>query len=91
MTINKLVKRILETQPDTRSSDKKLLLAIWEVQGFGMSDNQRRIFLDRCSPAASITRARRDYREELGGSEEVEEERFNKFQQYKNNAAVSWL
>lgn len=89
MKILNRVEQLLERQ-EYRDSDKKLLLAFWHTQGLHLTDEQRQIFMDRCATAESITRARRALRAKYPASELVEEERFNKFQKYKNDHAVSW-
>jgi len=91
MRINKLVGHLLETRPELRSNDKKLLLAVWEVQGVYLSDQQKQLFLDKCTTPETITRSRREFRTKYPGTEAVEEERYNKFVDYKDNKAVSWL
>lgn len=93
MTIKQKVERVAGLNPSALNSDKKLLLEYWKMQGFDLSQTQKQIFLERCTTPESITRARRELRLEKGlqGSEEVEEERYNKYQQYKHQGAVSWL
>lgn len=92
MTIKNKVKHMVTTNTGLADSDKELLLHYWEMQGLGLSDSQKRIFLERCTTPETITRARRELRKEgIAGSEEVEQERYNKFHDYKNNKAVSWL
>lgn len=91
MTIKDKVKAILTQLPEMRSSDKKLLLYIWGRQGLVLTPEQQQIFMEKCLPAESITRARRIVREEnpeLRGSEEVEQQRHNKAVDYKYNAEV---
>ena len=88
--INK-VDYLLKEKPELRDSDKKLLLSVWAIEGLGLSDRQVQIFLEKCSTAESITRARRHLKEKYPSTESVDEERYNKFKQYKNESAVSWL
>lgn len=90
MKILNRVEQLLQEQK-YRDSDKHLLLAFWHTQGLHLTDEQRRIFMDRCSTAESITRARRALKDKYPASEEVDRERFNKFRAYKNLEAVSWL
>jgi len=85
------VQGILENLPETKDSDKKLLLAYWEQQGLCLNTAQRERFMTHCTVAESITRARRELRAEFPASETVDNERFNKYIDYKHNAAVSWL
>lgn len=84
------VEQLLQEQR-YRDSDKLLLLAVWHTQGLELTEEQRQIFMDKCSVAESVTRARRELRDKYPASKEVEEERFNKFEQYKNDKAISWL
>ena len=90
MRILKRVEQLLQKQ-EYRDSDKKLLLAFWHTQGLHLTDEQRKVFMGKCSTAESITRARRALREDYPASDKIEEERFTKFKDYKNNKAVSWL
>lgn len=91
MKIIDRVQNILENLPDTKDSDKKLLLAYWEQQGLCLNQSQRERFMTHCTVAESITRARRNLRPLYPASEQVESERFNKYVDYKQNGAVSWL
>ena len=81
---------LLRDDPELRNSDKKLLLAYWKRQGLELTDEQIRKFMD-CTVAESITRARRALREEYPAEENIEQDRYNKFIDYKNNHAVSWI
>mgnify|MGYP000957538368 FL=1 len=85
------VKNILENLPETKDSDKRLLLAYWEQQGLCLNASQRERFMTHCTVAESITRARRELRAEFPASEAVDIERFDKYIEYKHNGAVSWL
>jgi len=91
MKIISRVENILNYIPDTKSSDKKLLLAYWEQQGLCLNVSQRERFMTHCTAAESITRARRELKIQYPASDEIDAERFNKFVEYKNNGAVSWL
>ena len=91
MKIIDKVERFLQTEQGYRDNDKKLLLDYWQEQGLELTPEQRRIFLDRCTTPESITRARRMLMEKYPASKPVDDERFNKFEQYKNQRAVSWL
>jgi hypothetical protein len=90
MTINTRVRQLLVRQ-DLRDSDKKLLLAFWHTEGLHLTDEQRQMFMEKCTPAESITRARRELRSEFPASKQVEEERYRKFTEYKNDHASAWL
>jgi hypothetical protein len=91
MRIIDRVESFLKTNPKYRNSDRLLMLDYWYKQGLELSKEQRTIFLDKCTTPESITRARRLLMEKYPASKEVEDERFTKFQQYKNERAVSWL
>lgn len=57
-TAERFIKAILLSNPETRDSDKKLLLETWERQGLHLSSEQKQAFM-RCLPAETVTRARR--------------------------------
>ncbi len=84
MNTTQRVESILKFVPDTRSSDKKLLMTYWEKQGLILTPEQKRKFMD-CTTAESITRARRKLKTEYPATKEVEEQRYNLFEQYKHN------
>jgi hypothetical protein len=91
MKIINRVQNILENLPETKDSDKKLLLAYWEQQGLCLNQTQRERFMT-CTSAETITRARRALKPVTGiGLTSVDVERFNKYVEYKQNGAVSWL
>lgn len=90
MKIKDKVENLLQVQR-YRDSDKLLLLAYWHTQGLHLTKEQREVFLNDCTIAESITRARRELRDKYPESEAVQQERFNKFQQYKNEDAVNWI
>lgn len=75
----------LQSEPSLRDSDRKLLLHIWEDEGFVLSDSQRRMFLDKCTPAESITRARRALKEQFPATDVVDARRYELYQQYRFN------
>ena len=79
------VEQILERRPETRSSDKKLLLQIWENEGLTLSETQKQTFLDKCSTAESVTRVRRKLKDKYPASKEVTEARYELFNEYKYN------
>lgn len=85
------VENILQNIPETRSSDKLLLLKYWEQQGLCLNMYQRSVFLGKCTTAETITRARRALKETYPATETVDNERFDKYMQFKNEKAVSWI
>lgn len=76
------VERLLNWSQDYRDSDKKLMMAYWELEGLQLTSGQKKVFM-ACTPAETITRARRTLRAKYPGSETVENERFKKFQEHK--------
>ena len=74
---------LLSRDEELRSSDKKLLLRFWEDAGFGLSESQKQTFLEKCTPAESITRARRALKKDYPANEEVEEQRYKLYKQYR--------
>ena len=79
------IEEILEKYPQTRSSDKKLLLAVWFFQGLILTQEQKRIFYEKCMVAESITRKRRDLQAsgKYLGSQEVMDGRKKQEQLFK--------
>lgn len=71
-----------------RDSDKKLLIAVWEIEGLSLSDTQIQAFL-RTTSAESITRARRHLTPKYPPSKDVDDGRFDKYEQYKDGGAAT--
>ena len=90
MKVLNRVENLLKYMPSLRDSDKKLLLAYWERQGLVLTPEQTEKFMD-CTVAESITRARRALRGKYPASEKIEQHRFDRFMDYRNNQAVSWI
>jgi len=57
-----LTENILEMHPETRSSDKMLMMRVWETQGLYLSPAQQGLFIKVTSPE-TITRIRRKLQE----------------------------
>lgn len=57
---NLLTEQVLALDPATRSNDRKLLIAVWRLEGLFLSPEQEKVLLERCSSAESITRNRRE-------------------------------
>lgn len=74
------VERLLESKQEYRDSDKKLLLTIWEEEGLILTAHQKFMFMG-CTPAGSITRARRFLRAKYPASAKVEEARFERMEE----------
>ena len=49
-TVEGLVKHCLKECPETRSSDRKLMLRVWELQGFRLSSKKQAFFLKVAAP-----------------------------------------
>lgn len=85
MKIKDRVEQSLKYNPELRDSDKKLLLHEWQKSGLHLSETQRQVFMSKCAPAESITRARRLLKSQYPATKEVTEARYNLFEQYKHN------
>lgn len=83
MKVNDKVEHLLKTQPRLRNSDKELLLAFWEDQGLYFSETQKKAIY-ACTPAETITRARRKLRSQYPGDKKVEDKRFDKFKEFRD-------
>jgi uncharacterized protein YllA (UPF0747 family) len=80
------VERLLKEKQIFRDSDRWLLLGVWRAEGLELSDDQMRKFM-KCSSAESITRRRRLLKEKYPATKAIDEERYNKFIDHKNNRA----
>jgi len=89
MTTLNRVEQLLQEQR-YRDSDRLLLLAFWFTEGLELTEAQRHKFMN-CTTAETITRARRLLKNKYPASKVVDDQRFDRFQQYKNEKAVSWL
>lgn len=86
MTIAERVENILKAVPQTRNSDKELLLIYMKKSGIKLTEQQEEIFKN--IPAfETITRVRRDLQEQgkYEPTEEVKEERYQKFKNVREN------
>lgn len=83
MRVHDKVEHLLKTQPRLRNSDKELLLAFWEDQGLYFSETQKKAIY-ACTPAESITRARRSLRDKYPGIKIVEEARYEAFKEFRD-------
>lgn len=79
------VENILRAVPRTRNSDTELLLIFMQKSGMELSDRQVAKFKQLPS-AETITRVRRKLQEEgkYPASKAVEDERFNKFNNWRD-------
>lgn len=70
-----------------RDSDRALLMAFWELDGLYLTDEQKRAFM-RSTTAESITRARRALKAQYPASARVDNDRFEKYKQYRYETAL---
>ncbi len=90
MRINDKVEHLLRQSQDNRDSDKKLLLGVWEIEGLNLSDTQKQLFMEKCTSAETITRARRALKDKYPASEAVDNQRFEKYLDHKYNRAFEY-
>lgn len=83
------VERLLKEKQIFRDSDRWLLLGVWRAEGLILSDEQMRQFM-QCSSAESITRRRRLLKEKYPATKAIDDERYNKFIDHKNNRAFEY-
>lgn len=92
MKVSKLVEQCLRDLPDTRDSDRKLLIAVWERQmGQQMHPNLKEFIMHKAFSPESIRRTRQKFQEQgmYKASDKVDQARFDKFRQVKHNVASS--
>jgi hypothetical protein len=90
MTKHQLIKSILLNYPETRDSDKRLMLRVWEAQGGGFSERQIDFLTHKAISPDTISRIRRRLRQTgvVCGTEAIESERFHKFTQIRGNSSL---
>lgn len=81
MNVYKIVEKALTEYPQTRSDDRKLILAVWWLQDNRFDDDFRDFFKTRAVMPETITRCRRKIQEggRLLATEEVEAQRYANF------------
>lgn len=79
------VDRLLAKSQLYRDDDKRLLLAFWRQEGFYLTPTQEAQFLG-CTPAESITRARRMLKVKYPASPKVDQARYDKYIEFKQEA-----
>lgn len=85
MQIKNPIQHALKYFPETRDSDRALILKVWELQGIEIAPKFRAAFMDKALSPETIRRTRQKY-QELGkykASDEVNEARYQKFKQTK--------
>lgn len=83
MKILNVVEQLLAARQEYRDSDKKLIIAVWHIQGLRLTEEQRNILLEKCTTPETISRARRALKADYPASPEIDNERYNKFKEYK--------
>lgn len=63
MRANVIIKRVLDSHPETRSSDRELYIKVWEEFGFYMSESQKAKFRE-LPPSETIRRIRQKLQEQ---------------------------
>ena len=89
MKIAQQVENILRFVPQTRSSDKELLIIYMQKCGMELTDKQMEVFRDMPS-LESIRRVRQKLQEEgkYPASKEIEEHRYSKYQETTGSIGV---
>ena len=82
--VNVRTEWLLKNFKELRDSDKRLLLAYWRKEGLILTETQEKIFLEKCTKAESITRARRALREDYPGKKDIEEARYQESQRFRH-------
>lgn len=84
-TVKDKVRAFLEYSQVYRDDDMRLFLDFWAKEGLVLSDQQRKTFLNRCTPPETIRRHRQelqhDHPELFGSSEDVRRKRRKKEQE----------
>jgi len=90
MTREQRVTAIYDRYPDMVNSDKDLLIYYLGREGLVLSDEQKRIFKDKCTSPEFITRVARKvrakYPDKYKVDEKVQEQREEKFREQRHDA-----
>lgn len=91
MRLNDLVERALKEYPETRSSDRKLMMTVWWYQDANYMTDFKHFFQYVALMPESITRARRKLQEQgrYLPTKEVEDQRYQQFVDAKYSAGKS--
>ena len=83
-----LVERALKEFPDTRSDDKKLMMAVWFYQDPFYDEHFRKFFQYSAVMPETITRIRRKFQEldQYRAEESIDELRYKRFKNTKEVA-----
>ena len=81
-TVQEKVEQALKTNEKARNSDRVLMGIIWQQEGFNMTDEQKKLFMELTNPE-SIRRERQKFQEKglYPASKEVDDARFKKYQE----------
>lgn len=88
---NSLIERALSNYPETRNSDRKLMLAVWFLQDPDYMRHFKEFFQDKAISPETIRRKRQKLQEDgrYPADETVNEFRYQKFQQAQLSGAES--
>jgi len=71
-----IIRKTLDEEPETRSNDRLLLVRVWEKQGMGFSESQKKFLLSKRSASPeTVRRTRQKLRHEFPAPYRVETER----------------
>lgn len=86
-----LTEKALQLYPETRSDDKKLILAVWWLQDNDYELNFRKFFQYKAISPETIRRTRQKLQEQglYPATKEVEEKRYDLFKQARATAGAT--
>jgi hypothetical protein len=86
-----LTEKALQTWPETRSDDKKLILAVWWLQDNDFESHFKTFFKEKAISPETIRRQRQKYQEQglYPATEKVQEHRYDLFKQARMTAGRS--
>lgn len=89
--MSKLVEKALQQWPETRNSDRKLILAVWYLQDPDYEDNFRHFFQNKAISPETIRRTRQKFQMDgkYRATEEIEEQRYKLFEKAKESAGAT--
>lgn len=89
--MSKLVEKALQQWPETRNSDRKLILAVWFLQDPNYEDNFRHFFQNKAISPETIRRTRQKFQMDgkYRATEEIEEQRYKLFEKAKESAGAT--
>ncbi len=84
------IEQALRDYPETRDSDRKLMIKVWELQlGKPFGEKFRQWFETKAIAAETVTRTRRKFQEQsrYRATKPVENQRYEKFKNTKESIA----